>query len=535
MGKKKAKKTALELIGKKLKTLGLAPALSSKDAKAVAAFIQKKTGGCIYPQSIAFSDGTGVCIRRDCLEKTLVAFGYVRGFDGESLASSPINILVCPLSHTNALLVREMFPFTKPVTLGIATSFGAGDRLGIATPGHIIALKKTGVRPILAQQSIREMERTNRSPEQVIDCATWGVLQEGFRDGFGSDADHLKTTADIDRTAAAGFTMFTIDPKAHVDDGADGYDIVALASKADKLPWKALGETAADNKKRYVGVKVKLPNKLAIDAPSEEEWLRAAVKYGRAVVHTVAMKKHIESVMKSKPWELEMSVDETDSPTTVFEHYYVANELKRLGVSPVSLAPRFIGRFEKGVDYIGDIKKLETAIKYHHGISQLCGPYKLSLHSGSDKFSVYPIAAKACDNLVHVKTAGTSYLEAVRAIAKIKPALYKRIVAFAHERYETDKQTYHVSADPKKAPTALSLKKGKLAKSLDQFDLRQMLHVTFGSVLTTKVDGAFAFYDEFINALKDKEDVHYETVAKHIKKHVKPFAARLRKKTKKRK
>ena len=81
--------------------------------------------------------------------------------------------------------------FQAPSLLGLETSLGLGDRLGLATPGHIRAVRGTCLGPILAQQSIREMERTNRTPDDVMDDATWGVLQEGWREGFGSDADHL--------------------------------------------------------------------------------------------------------------------------------------------------------------------------------------------------------------------------------------------------------------------------------------------------------------------------------------------------------
>lgn len=74
----------------------------------------------------------------------------------------------------------------------------------------------THMKAVLAQQSIRELERTQRRPEEIMDAATWAVYQEGYEEGFGADADHLKTTADIDLMVAAGFAMFTIDPGEHV-------------------------------------------------------------------------------------------------------------------------------------------------------------------------------------------------------------------------------------------------------------------------------------------------------------------------------
>jgi hypothetical protein len=89
-----------------------------------------------------------------------------------------------------------------------------------------------------------------------------------------------------------------------------------------------------------------------------------------------------------------VSVDETENPTSVAEHIYIAGELGRLGVRWVSLAPRFVGEFEKGVDYIGDIELFEKEFARHAAVAKRLGPYKLSLHSGSDKFSIYPITAR---------------------------------------------------------------------------------------------------------------------------------------------
>ena len=126
--------------------------------------------------------------------------------------------------------------------------------------------------------------------------------------------------------------------------------------------------------------------------------------------------------------------------------------MKRLGVHWVSLAPRFVGRFEKGVDYIGDVAVFEREFAVHAAIARHVGPYKLSLHSGSDKFSIYGIAARLARGLVHLKTAGTSYLEALRALSVASPALFREIYVFSRDRYETDKQTYHVSAELDRAP-----------------------------------------------------------------------------------
>src|SRR4029079_19432378 len=108
----------------------------------------------------------------------------------------------------------------------LAPSFGFGDRLGLATLGHVESLRRAGasaILPIFAQQSIREMTRTNRSPQQVMDDAQAGAGSAGYLGARGADADHLKTPEDVDRTADAGFVFYTIDPSGFVDVNADDY------------------------------------------------------------------------------------------------------------------------------------------------------------------------------------------------------------------------------------------------------------------------------------------------------------------------
>src|SRR4051812_29387071 len=115
-------------------------------------------------------------------------------------------------------------PHANVRPLGLTASFGFGDRLGVATPGHVAALRSAGggIAPIFAQQSIREMTRTGRSAKEVVDDALRGAESAGYDGEQGADADHLKTPADVDRTAEAGFVFFTIDPSDHVDGAADG-------------------------------------------------------------------------------------------------------------------------------------------------------------------------------------------------------------------------------------------------------------------------------------------------------------------------
>ncbi|MBN1460331.1 MAG: hypothetical protein JXA57_12405, partial [Armatimonadetes bacterium] len=384
------------MLSSLLNAVELADALPAQEADKLAGQLGQGLGWEPYPNSITATRGAVAFIARRGTEKRLCLLWQqgaspelLADFCGERLSAEIDGVKLDGqagyLDHTNATGLRKHFPFTAPSLSGIKLAFGAGDRLGLATPAHVQAVRGTGLRPFFAQQSIREMTRTGRTPDQVMDSATFGVFQEGWREGFGADADHLKTKEDIDATVAAGFTMFTIDPGDHVDNEAQTADLTVLREKVEALPWPALEINSEDLCQRFIGQSCRLPDDSVVTL-DEEAFFRAASKYGRALAHTAAMYRHLKSVMGSRPFELEMSVDETATPTSVEEHVFVASELTRLGVEWVSLAPRFVGEFEKGVDYIGELGEFEEAFAQHVAVAKHFGPYKISIHSGSDKF-----------------------------------------------------------------------------------------------------------------------------------------------------
>lgn len=432
----------------------------------------------------------------------------------------------CRLSPANASTVRELLDWSRPRPIGRARSFGLGDRLGVAGPAHLRAMRSSGFEVVLAQQSIRELERTERTPDEVMDAATWAVLQEGWRTGFGADADHLKTTADVNRMANAGFTMFTIDPGDHVVDAADSMTAAELERALDAAPWDALETTRAEAIARYDGRALRVAADLEL-GPDAGQIRRAWVKYGAALAHTAAMSRHIAATMGGRSFEVEVSVDETASVTSPFEHFLVASELARLGVNWIGLAPRFVGSFEKGIDFRGDLDLFRREYRKHLAIAEALGSYKISIHSGSDKFSVYREIGRLGGDRVHVKTAGTSYLEALRTVAECEPSLFREVLDFARSLYEEERRTYHVSADLDRVPPAAGLDDADLASLLDGDDARQVLHVTFGRVLTErKADGRSRFRRRILACLDDNEAVHDAHLVRHFRRHIEPFGPR---------
>ena len=449
-------------------------------------------------------------------DKFVVMLGEGRLEGRRFAAADGTALVVAPADHERAGLIRELLPWTAPSLLGPGRSFGFGDRLGLATPGHVRAAAGSGLRCVFAQQSTREMHRTRRTPSQVMDCATWGVFQEGCREGFGADADHLQTPEGIDATLAAGFTMFTIDPRAHVVDAADGLDAGALAERFASLDFESLATSPGDLRRRYADRSFPLAGGGQVGFDNVT-FLRAAVKYGGAAAHVAAMFRHLAGAAR-REFEFEVSVDETQSPTSPAEHYFFASEVRRLGVRWTSLAPRLVGRFEKGVDYIGNLGEFRGSFAEHVAVMRTLGPYKISIHSGSDKFSIYPILAELAGELLHVKTAGTSYLEALRVLAGADAALLREVLDFARERYEAERATYHVSADVGKVPPAASLADGQLPGLLDDFHARQVLHVTFGAVMTAGEGERFGRpIDE---ALRRDEERYFAALKAHLGRHV---------------
>jgi hypothetical protein len=245
---------------------------------------------------------------------------------------------------------------------------------------------------------------------------------------------------------------------------------------------------------------------------------KAAAKYGGAIAHTVRMARYLKNKMGDRPFDLEMSVDETDTTTTLHEHFYIASELQRLGIPITSLAPRFVGSFEKGVDYIGDLSAFERTFSEHVAVARTYGPYKLSIHSGSDKFRIYPIASRLAGDLIHLKTAGTSYLEALRTIARCNPGLFKEIVQYAIRRYPIDRATYHVSADPARISHVADLDRNDLPDLLENFHAREVLHVTYGSVLNER-----RFRTAFFETLREYEEDYTRVVEAHFDRHLSSF------------
>ena len=447
-------------------------------------------------------------------EKYLVVAGQGTLFDeltGEQLTD---NSKVCPLTHENRLVINRYFDFTVPRAFGtkIAT-IGLGDRLGLASPGHIQAIEGRKVKPVLAQQSIRELTLTNRSMEDMLDAAAFAVFQEGYQGGYGADGDHIKEEKDIQSALALGVSMITLDCSDQIDKTVEEASLEELEKRYQQLP----AEVQDQYNERYLNQTFEV-NGLEITF-DREAVMKNVLLYDEAINYTTHVyEKYIHKA--GRDIDFEISIDETETVTSPQAHFFVANELMKRNVAVISLAPRFCGEFQKGIDYIGDLEQFEIELREHALIAEHFG-YKLSIHSGSDKFAVFPIIAKYTKGILHVKTAGTNWLEAIRVIAKTNPDLYRRMHVFALENFAEALKYYHVTPDLDSIKPLDEATDNELPAYMDDDAARQLFHITYGLILTTKDDqGKFVFRDEFFKTLHDYEDEYNAALIKHIGRHL---------------
>ncbi|MFP4331316.1 MAG: tagaturonate epimerase family protein [Spirochaetaceae bacterium] len=425
----------------------------------------------------------------------------------EQIAELFASVVQC--STGNAKLLHELFPWTRPVSLRQRrTTIGMGDRLGRATAGHIRAARRYACSPVLAQQSVRELEFTGRTFGDVVADASWMVFQEGYEEGYGADGDHLKNIPAIKSALAEGMPMITLDLTDVMRPEAAEWERERVDEAFETLPEQFRRRVEAE----YVDQEFPLPGTtITIDEATAR---LCAVLYGPALDLAVEVDQFLRT-HRGDSYDLEISIDETTTPTLPEHHLFIARELQGRGVAVNSVAPRFVGDFQKAVDYIGDPQEFERQFLVHCEISRAFGGYKISVHSGSDKFSVYPCIGRGTGGRLHLKTSGTSWLEALRLIASKAPGLYRRLHTRALEMYPEALKQYHITADLSRITPLAACPDRELPRYLDHPDARQMLHICYGAILSHP-----ELADAFYQALHLHEESYNDLIQNHFEKHL---------------
>jgi len=480
----------------------------------------------IYPKSICSSNGLTYGLVQTTEGKKLAVIGEKQhvladDFRGKCYHQNS-SLKVCDLSFENTECLINLFPYTRPVSLRkYPFTIGAGDRLGMATPGHIRAVEKFNARPVLAQQSVRENGQTGRNFREVIRDAAWSVFQEDYQKEYGADGDHLKSLPEIKNALDAGVSMVTLDlsEKLNFETYLSSKEVVDRrfqeeidAGDAEVVFHFFLGKTFS----------LKGPRGEFSIQFDEEGVKRNTLLFHRAIDFTEEVYEWIRSNKGNRvPVDFEVSIDETPFATSPENHFFFILQLTHRGVRIDSLAPRFTGEFQKGVDYRGDIDTFRRHFYQHVLIAQDYGNYKLSIHSGSDKFSVFPHMGELAEGRIHLKTAGTSWLEAMRLVALVNPSLYREMHQYALSKFEEASRLYHVTTDLHRIPRLEDLSDQDLPSLLDQEDSRQLLHITYGFLLNRKgPDGKNLFRESLYHTLTKYEEDYWSLLERHFEKHL---------------
>jgi tagaturonate epimerase len=406
-------------------------------------------------------------------------------------------------------------------------SFGVGDRFAHQAKSQLAAfqrLQRAGVTvaPVW-NKSNREHTFIGSHPDSVRAAALVAINTLGWTGAWHTDADHIRLET-VDRFIPS-CDFFTIDVAEAIGKPAPDDQVAAFIGRHPEL----------------IGT-LNIPRLSEPLTATRADVENAASKYLLAAQEAARIYRHICAAKGEANVIAEVSMDETDLPQTPPELLIILAALADEKVRVQTIAPKFTGRFNKGVDYVGDLAVFEREFNddlavIAHAIARYGLPanLKLSLHSGSDKFSLYPIIRKAMQTTgagIHIKTAGTNWLEELVGLSEAGGeglALVKSFYADAMGKIDEFCAPYATVIDINKAKlpsvaTVNGWSGQRLANAIrhiqghPEFDanVRQLLHVSFK--LAAKAG------DKYLNLLKANEAIVAKNVGDNLyDRHFKPL------------
>ena len=405
-------------------------------------------------------------------------------------------------------------------------TFGVGDRFaqeGEAQLQAIVQAEKFGIKVVpVWNKSNREHKFIKSEPQSVRDEAESAVAALGWRGGYHVDADHIGLNSVDGFISASDF--FTLD----------------VADFTGQPAPKAEIDRFVDELGRYRGPLV-IPGIDTAFKITDDLLRQTALKFLLATQEAGRIYRHIRE-RKGEDFITEVSIDETDTPQTPVELFLILAMIARESIPAQTVAPKFTGRFKKGVDYFGELDQFgkefdEDLAVIAFAIREFGLPctLKLSVHSGSDKFSLYPIINRLVKERgvgLHVKTCGTTWLEEIVGLAEaggegLRTA--KEIYAAARPRYDEMVNPYStvIDIDPARLPSeaevagwgsrefVAALRHDQSCKAYNPH-FRQYLHISF------KV--AAEMGDRFRAVLKEHATVISRNVTFNLlNRHIKPL------------
>ncbi|MFC2121137.1 tagaturonate epimerase family protein [Bacteroidota bacterium] len=398
-------------------------------------------------------------------------------------------------------------------------SFGIGDRFSLQGKAQLEAFKKAEKNGLIItpvwNKSNREHQNIRSEPGDVRIEADSAVMDLGWEHNYFVDADHINIET-VDRYLESS-DFFTID----------------ITSSISKDPGKEELEIFIRNCRKFT-------EEFIIPGISKKYFVdrkflnKIGTKYITAIKEAREVYKIIKKYKKEEYFVTEISIDETENAQTPLELFFILKLISDFNIPVLTIAPKFSGRFNKGVDYIGNIKNFseefeENLLVIDYAIKEFGLPHnlKLSIHSGSDKFGIYPEIGriiKKHNKGIHVKTAGTTWLEEVCGLAASGDEaldMVKKIYLSALDRIDELTGPYSdvISIDYNLLPTKNEINKWTSIQFLNalqhdtehpeyNLNFRQLIHVSY------KI--AAEMGDEFYDQLRKNDEIIGKFVTNNI-------------------
>jgi len=406
-------------------------------------------------------------------------------------------------------------------------SFGVGDRFAHQGEAQLRALiegsKATGIAfdPVW-NKSNREHTIVHSVPADTRAEADSAVAALGYNGAYFVDADHINLN-NVDAFIASS-DFFTLDVADYIGKHAPTDEIEAFVTA----------------NRPYMG-QLRIPGIASAFEISDAQLRTIAEKFLFAVQEAGRIYSHIEAIKGVSSFVTEVSMDEVIDAQSPVEMYYILKMIADEGIPAQTIAPKFTGRFNKGVDYVGDVALFakefeEDLLVIDFAVREFGLPagLKLSIHSGSDKFSIYPIMGRLIekyDKGIHIKTAGTTWLEELIGLAesgdKASVDLVKNIYAKAHGRYDELCAPYSTVIDIDLAklpvPEDVAAWSGrKIADALRHIEGHADYNPSFRQLLHVGYKVAAEYGKEYTDALVANKDIIARQVIDNlVERHIK--------------
>ncbi|MDD3277230.1 MAG: tagaturonate epimerase family protein [Kiritimatiellales bacterium] len=405
-------------------------------------------------------------------------------------------------------------------------TLGCGDRFGHEGEAQLTAYieaKKQGIDvcPVW-NKSNREHKTVHTEPASLRAEADAAVAALGWSGKYFVDADHI-SLANVDGFIESS-DFFTLDVAENIGEAAAQSDVDAFV----------------ESMSRYTG-EIELPGLDEKPAVSTGDVRKIAEHYLSAVQEAGRIYRHIAG-KKTGAFAVEVSMDETEAPQTPVEMLFILAMIAQEKIPVDTIAPKFSGRFNKGVDYVGDVAQFEKEFEQDVAVLRFAAEQfglkktlRLSVHSGSDKFAIYPAMNRIIKKYgagLHVKTAGTTWLEEVIGLAEAGGdglAVAKKIYAGALSRYDELAAPYAtvIDIDPAKLPsieTVNGWSSEQYVNALRHEQSCSAYNVSFRQLIHVAYKVAYELGDEFFQALEKHSDIVGRNVTHNLlKRHLIPI------------